>query len=361
MEILPEVFLSDFDESMLSDEERDIGVAAAAQIEPTAASVPVQGATEASIKPPAVNHAAGIATANTTSASTSEPKGLLGPNRPIMSCRMCPQAHPLYKCATFKRMPLERRLRNVVFFRYCYNCLRPDHQSKACPVRQGCQQCGDRHHTLLHSRSRTTTRAQSVPSKASPRDSNHQHQSMAVRSSSSNLSARDSHCPSETVTIRHLPIGRIVNIAPTVLIRLCSATSNIPVRALLDPCCRISQVCESLVRTLRLPTTQIGDDLYCDIVITSSYDSTRTYYLTARVAVLTCGVTPALSVSPAVGESFVGLQLADPTFYRSGAVAIILGPEIYYKILVPRIISQPGVPTAQYTSFGWVISGPVYP
>lgn len=101
--------------------------------------------------------------------------------RHIIPCRLCTQAHPFYKCETFKRLPLEKRLRNVVFFRYCYNCL---------------SSSGDRHHTLLHSRSRTTSRAQWFSYKTTPRDANPQQQSIAVRASSSNLSSRDYHCPS---------------------------------------------------------------------------------------------------------------------------------------------------------------------
>lgn len=81
--------------------------------------------------------------------------------------------------------------------------------------------------------------------------------------------------------------------------------------------------------------------------------------MTARVAKLNRGVTPASPIPTNLQESYVGLELADPTFFLPGAVALVLGPEVYSRIILPRVISQPGLPTAQYSIIGWIISGTV--
>ncbi|XP_065368793.1 uncharacterized protein LOC135961228 [Calliphora vicina] len=56
-------------------------------------------------------------------------------------------------------------------------------------------------------------------------------------------------------------------------------------------------------------------------------------------------------------EPFLGFQLADPTFNHSGNVALVLGPEVAPLILKGKIHTSPGLPLAQYTIFGWIISG----
>lgn len=264
---------------------------------------------------------------------------------PMASCRICNRRHPLYKCSVFRKMSLEKRLRTVAYNRYCYNCLRPDHLSKNCPVRLSCRHCTERHHSLLHK----------------TRGNRSKKNSRAVRNNPTSVVPRGIFPPPppHVIPVSVLPMGRLLSLSPTVLVRLCLPHSTIPVRALLDPCCSISQVCASLVHQLRWPTTKVNELEYADLLIISRFDSVQRHFVTASVANITRGVTPSVSISPAIRESFVGLELADPAFDKAGPIAMVLGPEIYSKIISPRVIAQPGLPTAQYTTFGWVLSGPV--
>lgn len=367
-EIFPEVTLSDYDEVMLSDEERPSTPKQAPEeckVEPSRTAdntqdVPNPANVSAAMANPDPSPLVAVTTVATlVTAPGSAASAKTAPTKPNQ-CRLCPKQHTLFRCMVFRKMPMDRRLRTVVAHQYCFNCLRADHQARSCTNPHRCQWCNERHHTLLHSRSRSShapkAPATSVP--PSPRQTEPGPPPALAPGTPLSLSS-PSAFPVHTAPISRLPIGRIISLAPTLIVRLCLTHSNIPVRALLDPCCRGSQICESLVNQVQWPVSILNDFAYCDFMISSSYDDSKRQYVTAKVAKLTCGVTPAISVPLETRESFRGLELADPTFYRSGAVAIVLGPEIYARIIEARVITQPGLPTAQYTSFGWVISGPV--
>ena len=49
-----------------------------------------------------------------------------------------------------ERMQSERRRPFVQASRLCYNCLKAGHQAGQCRANKKCEQCGRRHHTLLH-------------------------------------------------------------------------------------------------------------------------------------------------------------------------------------------------------------------
>lgn len=53
-----------------------------------------------------------------------------------------------------------------------------------------------------------------------------------------------------------------------------------------------------------------------------------------------------------------GLILADPCFYESKYIDIILGAGEFAKIVISGLIKgKPNEPIAQYTEFGWIVSG----
>lgn len=148
-------------------------------------------------------------------------------------------------------------------------------------------------------------------------------------------------------------MDRVETLASMMLVNFCMSESTIPVRALLDPCYRTSQVWETLTEYLQWTINLVDDSHYSDFVITSAYDPSQTQYVTVKEAKLSGGVTLAHTLK----DSFTILQLAHPIFYCSGAVALVLGSEMYARIIRPRIISQPGLPVTQYTTFGSHVIG----
>ena len=69
-------------------------------------------------------------------------------------------------------------------------------------------------------------------------------------------------------------------------------------------------------------------------------------------------VTPKKSVDVRLVEEFPGLQLADEHFHTSGPVYLTLGGDLYSKIIRNGVSGGAlGKPLAQFTIFGYVISG----
>ncbi|XP_073822053.1 uncharacterized protein [Musca autumnalis] len=265
-----------------------------------------------------------------------------------LTCRLCPSSHPLYRCLKFKRMSQPKRLRFVVSHGYCTNCLQSNHKTSSCRAARNCKHCAEFHHILLHGRERMHNEPQRT--------------NAAGRNPHSSSSARPFVEPPVTRAIPPLPISRLVTLAPTAVVRLCFRNGNMLVRALIDPCSGVSRICESLVSHLNWPMSLVDGVRYCDIMVTSCYDVSQRQYITAQVAKLSCGRTPALSIPRRLRIPLADYSWQILIFFKSSAVAIVLGPEVYAKIIIPsRIMAQPGLPTAQLTSFGWVISGAVHP
>ncbi|XP_065362032.1 uncharacterized protein LOC135955607 [Calliphora vicina] len=72
-------------------------------------------------------------------------------NRP--NCASCASATTKRNCKQFKRMTLRQRQYVVRVHRYCTNCFARTHLVGGCISTDGCQICGDLHHTMLHPQS----------------------------------------------------------------------------------------------------------------------------------------------------------------------------------------------------------------
>ena len=66
------------------------------------------------------------------------------------SCPCCKASHPIYMCDKFRDLSVSERGQFILKHKCCTNCLRPDHFSPNCKVKQSCKICSRRHHTLLH-------------------------------------------------------------------------------------------------------------------------------------------------------------------------------------------------------------------
>lgn len=258
-------------------------------------------------------------------------------------CRVCGAMHPLRHCKVFRKFRPEKRLRTVVLHHYCCRCLAISHTVKNCSSTYKCRLCNGDHHILLHFN--TAKRQTLPPNKSSSRK---------VPPEKANIPKPSAWSVSPIVP---LPIRHLVSFSPTLLVRLKLSKNSIPVRAALDPCCSVSYICENLVHQLRLPVLSMDRSGYCRVNICSSHDAEQKISVTAKVTKMKGIKTPLESAPDQIREHFAGLQLADPRFNVSAAVALVLGPEVTPQIIKGRIHSSPGLPLAQYTIFGWVISG----
>ncbi|XP_073841322.1 uncharacterized protein [Musca autumnalis] len=277
------------------------------------------------------------------------------------ACVVCEGNHQLRDCKEFKAMRVERRLRAVALHKCCGNCLATTHHMSQCTSRYHCKICNKEHHTLLH---------QPSPNDPAPTKQISITRKLRKGRSSKGPSAKTNQppLPGPSIAPRHptppsatyRPISAIQPVAtlgPTLVAQVVLSDRRIPVRALLDPCAGHSLICRSLANSLNLCPVMVGPERFCQVLVASCYDNIQ-IKVSARVIDLGHLIAPSESVSEDYREHFAGLQLADPRFYKSAAVSLVLGPEVYHKVMKPQSYSRPGFPWAQLTIFGWVISGP---
>ncbi|XP_044315310.1 uncharacterized protein LOC123037690 [Drosophila rhopaloa] len=268
-------------------------------------------------------------------------------------CRVCRGVHALRKCQRFLRLPAVKRLRAVLINQYCANCLAHEHSGQSCRSNAKCHVCSGNHHTLLHFQEST-----------SPRSSRPQDRRQQTRASST-TSLRSSS-PKETSPTRSPVTGpscaailqrTSVSILPTASILVGSEEKRFDVRALVDPCCPVSRIHVSLTKALNLSVTRVGDERVCTTEIRSK-SSKMTRQLIMLVDDQMQTRTPAKPLDPKVRDAFPNITLSDDRWFHPSLVSAVLGADVYAELILPGILpSQNGLPMAQNSALGWLLSG----
>lgn len=270
-------------------------------------------------------------------------------------CRVCGGRHPLRFCDSFLAMTLEKRLRMVVMHGYCSRCLAQSHRTKNCSSNGQCRKCKGGHHVLLHSGPTTAGKQKNV--RPTRQYTPYQRPLSRPRPRSEVSPYVDDADGTNPLALSVLPGLSVVSLSPSLVVHIKSNMTSVPVRAVLDPCSKYSQVCYTLVKSLHLPISWMEKVPWCRITVASAYDPEQRIALSARVCNLDKVFTPSESVPEKLKESYLGLPLADPQFFKRGRVALVFGPELYARIVTNRVQTTPGIPVAHYTIFGWVLSG----
>ncbi|XP_075152024.1 uncharacterized protein LOC142226053 [Haematobia irritans] len=322
-------------------------VASSQEVVPTQKVVPPSGADTA----PAEVSATKAAESSSSPTGTAQRNSDSSPKLHLNNCVLCRRKHNLRSCRRFLKMRLEQRLRTVVLHRVCSNCLGRSHMRSTCNSRERCRECGESHHTLLHSFDQQQ-RPSAPSSDLSKRKSN---SSPSVNSSA--------YCITNATPIFSplLVLQPTVTLGPTIVLILVLSGRRIPVRAVLDPCAGYSMICSSLAQSLRLTSAMTAQNAFCPLIVVSRHNAENKLIFSARVTDLSRVVTPSASAPDSIREHFECLQLADPVFYRPSGVGLVLGPDVYARVIKPQMFSSPGFPLAQLTIFGWVISGQCQP
>ncbi|XP_052850681.1 uncharacterized protein LOC128261172 isoform X2 [Drosophila gunungcola] len=257
-------------------------------------------------------------------------------------CRVCKGVHPLRKCSRFLKLSAEKRLRAVLVNKYCSNCLAHDHSKADC--RSGkCKKCQRNHHTLLHMHERSNSgqrsRRQNPPNRPTP------------------TSRQRSASPTPAPSLSSLLQRHSVNVLPTASVMVKTGSKTFETAALIDPCTPVSCIDASRAAAFRLPTTSVGDDKVCNATIQSKCGTTKmevVFKVEPKVGIR----TPTRTLNDAVRTKFKGIQLADERFYLPATISVILGADVYPKVIQSGFLMvDEGLPVAQKTVFGWIISG----
>ncbi|XP_055590993.1 uncharacterized protein LOC129743074 [Uranotaenia lowii] len=248
----------------------------------------------------------------------------------------------------------------------CRNCLRTGHQARNCPSKFSCKQCSGRHHSLVCFRSENNSNGQ-VSANASRNDSLSDDQEAESSTRVANMAA---------------PIGSTVNSASQFRSRVLLATAvviieddmgnQLPARALLDSGSesnfmtqRLSQritVSRNKVNVSILGIGQVATKVKQKVTAvvksrTSEYARELSFLVLHKVT----ATLPTADVNTGGWNIPQGISLADPAFFQSNSVDLVLGIECFFEFFETgrRISLGANLPALNESVFGWIVCGGV--
>lgn len=286
-------------------------------------------------------------------------------------CTFCEKSHRIIYCGKFKRQSIENKRDFVRTNHLCFNCLQDDHMSDECPVEKRCEKCNQKHHTILH---RDSQQNHNVPTNTSDmRPTEFVTQSASpCQTFDPHTSSNHTSTPTNSVATHVGSFGRSHVLLATAIIKVIHPSGEAcTFRALLDQGSQASFITERAVQVLGLlkqkvnvSVTGIGSSSSntarscVSFHISPYFDDINTVFVDALVLPK---VTSLPSLSHAVGRNWPhinNLQLADPHYYEQDKIDVLLGADIYNRILLNDVRhGPPGSPTAQHTLLGWILSG----
>ncbi|XP_055604005.1 uncharacterized protein LOC129752246 [Uranotaenia lowii] len=273
-------------------------------------------------------------------------------------CISCSEHHPLYLCSVFSKLSLEEKEKEVRQHQLCRNCLRKGHHVKDCSSTSTCRYCRGRHHSQICTNgtsgdcNTTKPRQPSKPTNEQP-------------SVSLPAALKDTPCFAAAKGIR-----KNVLLATAVLILIDENGTEHSARALLDSgseSCFISQSFSQLIKVhrqkLNCPIIGIGQSItQARFKVRSTIRSRVSQYSATLEFLVLPKITidlPSTSVNTSSWSIPSSIELADPSFYKSSRIDLILGAQIFFDLIKTseRIPLGDGLPTLVNSVLGWIVTG----
>ncbi|XP_076301716.1 uncharacterized protein LOC143219724 [Lasioglossum baleicum] len=232
-------------------------------------------------------------------------------------------------------------------FKRCFNCLSHAHLSRDCTSKFSCRLCHRRHHSLLHE-DEIPAENPTPPSAVNSEANAHLVSTIAE--------------PSTTVLLA------------TALVKISVPSGRcVTIRALIDQGSETSFITEAMAHLLRAKRTRVTTSISA---VGGIHAGTVCHAVQLQVAHRS-SATPAIStialVLPALSTyapkrirdsqalaHLANLEWADPDPSSRAEIHLLLGADVYHSLILHGVRKGPhGLPVAQETVFGWVISGPI--
>lgn len=271
-----------------------------------------------------------------------------------MKCALCGDEHSIRSCSSFLALSTQERVAKAGELKLCYNCLSGNHIKTSCLSKKNCNECGARHHSLLHATKSTTSDEKPTVEISTP-------------------TASTSTIRKNVLTSKFdAPIFRSTLLSTAIVRAKGSNGIEIPLRALIDLGGEASAISESALQSLRIPKTPCSVEVthldraksesgsYASFVI-ESYHSTFATTVDALVMRSLVNRLPTKRIYFTNWSHIRNLELADPNYDQTGDVDLVLGAEVCSEIILPDVRKgEKGTPAALKTEFGWIIFGKTY-
>lgn len=272
-------------------------------------------------------------------------------------CCLCKGLHVLKSCPKFLSMDWKNRLSVVKKCNSCLNCLAQGHMVVACQSKNTCSKCYMKHHTLLH---KNMSPQVDIGTNA-----------LSQSTQNKNIQSADLPMTSSNVKSFHTSVANKTMLA-TAWVKIVKDGESHRLRALIDPCSDDTFISSKIQKLLKLPTRSISADITglggeaivrCSKVAfftISSIDRSKfSMAIDALVVKDVTGNVPTYTFDTVSINNLPKLNYADPDFYKSGPVDILLGGNLYPFILLKGVEHGIlGSLVAQQTVFGWIVTGP---
>lgn len=284
----------------------------------------------------------------------------------ITNCQFCNGNHKIAYCKLFAKESHDSRQNFVQKKSLCFNCLGTNHSVKYCRQNTSCHVCRRRHHSLLHPRAASAA-VDTV------------NESDNVKSVVPNIQATLSEGPNSTLNVtshfsKESSLGTQVLLATALVEAQTKHGSTQLLRVLLDQGSQASFITESAVQLLGLEKkpvksvisgiggekSTLASDHTVTVTMHSRLDPKFSVNVHAYVLKNITSLLPSAKVVPCNWPELRVVHLADPDYHTPNKINILLGAEAYGHVLKEGLIQgPPGLPVAQNTAFGWILSGKV--
>lgn len=269
-------------------------------------------------------------------------------------CSICKKNHLTTRCEEIFRMPRNERRAAVHKSGVCFNCLQP-HLVAQCPFESTCKKCDGIHHTALHED------RQVLLNQADEEKDDAEELKKELDERMSELSYAN---------FFHLSSGSVVILA-TALIPIRHRGRSVMLRALIDQGSTANLITSRACQMIKLPQisanipmTGIGNSpvgrVLAKTLFTfgSTYDSNYQHRVPSIVVQSITNVSGLDSSEVQTWNHIRNIQLADPQFFGSHKIDLLLGAAAYAEIISESLKKgNANQPIAQATKLGWIVFG----
>ncbi|GFT71915.1 integrase catalytic domain-containing protein [Trichonephila clavipes] len=286
-------------------------------------------------------------------------------------CPLCNGDHTLSSCDTFLKLSVQGRSDFVKTNNVCFNCLTQFHSVKTCKSKFRCKKCKKPHHSLLHFENVSAKGRQGAVNVLNSRE-------LSINAPVfSPVPISGTSEPSENSRVVDVT-SCISDVNPDVQILLCTALIQVrdiwgnyqTCRCLLDSGSQASLITNECIERLGLRKEKANVRISClgtsdtrlnglaEIQFTSHFSSQNSFHASVYVINKIVGMIPHHDLDSSMRELFGDISLADPAFYKSSPIDVLLGVDLTLPLLKGQTLSLgKDKPFAIRSELGWIIGG----
>lgn len=282
------------------------------------------------------------------------------------SCNFCNKNnHRIYNCLRFLKLSTEEKINQIQGLKCCINCLQTGHSVTECTSTVICKYCNDKHNTLLHINK-------------SNNNSKVNHLSTSIENANSETKVKlcepsTSSCNSNFKIISSIPpfqnSSTSVLLSTALILISNNKNSFLKCRVLLDSGSQSNFISKKFADKLNLPQLKANNSI--SLLNHNKTQITHKIRTNIKSRINKFNQNVEFYIVPIITEKFPAnninisrwsipnnVTLADPLFNISTDIDVLLGADIYYKILNPNNFhTVENQPILLETKFGWIFGG----